>query len=754
MFSRERSISVRIIATLVFVATIILIIYSIATAFVYYSIEMSKLKSRAKMKNTQLQASIAGALWFYDKPQIYKILESIMTDKEVIGCVVDSGVRNYSIKRKNQTDYVHESPLPLSNDGIIMDKTIIKYGEEQLGTIQLFITNKFLKKELVNSFYYFAVNILILDLFLVIALYFIFSKIVISPLKKLKRYSLSITSGNIDDTSISGYNFYGEMEVLRVSLEKMLTQIQMRYNDIKDEVKKFKDSEERFRILVNTIPELIWLKDIEGNYLSCNKTFENFVGISQEEIIGKSNYDIVSKDIADTFKEYDLKVLKEQEPFFTEEKVENLQNPGEYRTLEITKVPMFDFDKKIIGILSIAKDITSKKEAEEEHGKLMEQLNQMQKIESVGRLAGGVAHDFNNMLGVIIGHAEIAIDQIEESDPVHEDIKEIIKAAERSADVTKQLLAFARKQAIKPKIIDLNDSIAGMFKMLKRFIGEDIFLELRNEEKLWSVKIDSSQLDQILANLCVNARDAISGSGKITIETANIKIDKSYVDYNAEALEGDFVMLSVSDTGCGISKDVLQHVFEPFFTTKDKTKGTGLGLATVYGIIKQNHGFINVYTEPGVGTVFRVYLPRYRGDEAGSLYIKKAKVEIAKGTETILLVEDEAPMLDIVKKILEKQGYNVIPVLLPEQAIETVKNYEGTIDLIITDVIMPGMNGPEMIAVINNIIPGIKHLFMSGYTSDVIAHHGVLNKGVELIQKPFSSNDMAIKVRKLLEEDE
>jgi len=395
------------------------------------------------------------------------------------------------------------------------------------------------------------------------------------------------------------------------------------------------------------------------------------------------------------------------------------------------------------------RDITSRKVADAERAKLADELQQAQKMESVGRLAGGVAHDFNNMLGVILGHAELALEKVDSTGPLHNDVINIQAAAQRSADLTRQLLAFARKQTVAPKALNLNDTVAGMLKMARRLIGEDIRLEWRPGENLWPVHVDPTQIDQILANLCVNARDAIANVGKITIETGN-KVMDAELAATVGAIPGEYVWFAVGDDGCGMDPATLSHAFEPFFTTKEVGKGTGLGLATVYGIVKQNKGFVDAHSELGKGTAFTIYLPRHVG-KAVPVRLDGATGTVAPGRETILLVEDEAPLLEITQRMLERRGYKVLTASSPGQAIQLAREHAGTIDLLITDVVMPEMNGRDLAKNILSLYPQTKRLFMSGYTADVIAHQGVLDKGVFFIQKPFSAQDLAATVRKVLE---
>ena len=390
-------------------------------------------------------------------------------------------------------------------------------------------------------------------------------------------------------------------------------------------------------------------------------------------------------------------------------------------------------------------------EASEQKRKSLEtQLTQAQRLESVGRLAGGVAHDFNNMLGVIIGYAELASEKVKPEETLHEDLKEILMAAGRSTDITRQLLAFARKQTVSPRVMDLNETVESMLKMLRRLIGEDIDLAWLPAFYLWPVKIDPSQVDQILANLTINARDAIAGVGSITIETKNAIVDETYGPEDSGRVPGEYVLLAVSDNGSGIPKENMDKIFEPFFTTKGLGKGTGLGLSTVYGIVRQNNGFINVYSEPGQGTTLKLYLPRHLGIKTGKTD-QKAIVSMPGGHETVLLVEDEISILKLEKRMLESLGYSVMEAATPGKAAALAEAYAGKIHLLITDVVMPEMNGRDLSRNLKARYPDLKTIFLSGYTSNVIAHRGILEEGLFFLQKPFSKKELAVLVRKVLD---
>lgn len=399
---------------------------------------------------------------------------------------------------------------------------------------------------------------------------------------------------------------------------------------------------------------------------------------------------------------------------------------------------------RVIGMIATARDMTDQR-------RLEEHVRQSLKMDAIGRLAGGVSHDFNNMLGVIIGQAELALEEVKSNAPVRESLQEIMLSARRSADLTRQLLTFARKQTINPQILELNETMGAMLGILRRLIGENIELVWQPGSHLWPVMLDPAQMDQILANLAINARDAMPQGGKLFIGTENQVLDDVFVANHPDALPGEYVSLSVSDTGTGMDADILEHIFEPFFTTKEVGKGTGLGLSTVLGIVKQNRGYIEVHSKPGHGTTFLIYLPR-AVPKAETEQAPEAPSEAAPvgGSETILLVEDEKSILEIGRQILTRYGYTVLAAPDAESALQMVADRKRPIQLLVTDVIMPGLNGHELYVRLKAIYPSLRVLFVSGYTADVIGYKGVLEEGVMFLHKPFSSKVLAAKVRAAL----
>ncbi len=504
----------------------------------------------------------------------------------------------------------------------------------------------------------------------------------------------------------------------------------------------------KFEKTFHSVPVWIVISSLdEGRFTEVNEHYLRDMGFTREEVIGKTS-----------------KVLESfVDPQVRDSIIRELKETGHVREKEVRMKTgkgllidtVFSAERLVLDgkemMLSVTRDITEQKKAEKDRDKLQRQLIQAQKMESVGRLAGGVAHDFNNMLGVIIGYTELALEKEPNGTPLHNELMEIMNAANRSAEITRQLLAFARKQTINPKVIDLNSTVESMLKMIRRLIGEDVDLLWQPCNSQSMVNIDPIQVDQILANLCINARDAIQGVGKITIETGHAVLDEEYCLDHAGFLPGRYVMLSVSDSGMGIDPSIMENIFDPFFTTKGIGQGTGLGLATVYGIAKQNEGFINVYSEKGHGATFKIYLPQHSGDviEQETGIVKD--VPLSRG-ETVLIVEDDPAILKLGKRMLEQLGYVVLSASMPAEAIKLIEGQSSKIDLLVTDVIMPEMNGRALADRVKMIHPDLKVLYMSGYTANVIAHRGILESGLNFIQKPFTKAEFGAMLRRVIEE--
>jgi len=503
---------------------------------------------------------------------------------------------------------------------------------------------------------------------------------------------------------------------------------------------KLRESEARLRVLVEQLPAVLWTVDKDLRFTSCVGAGLARLGLKPNQVVGKSLF------------EY----FETNDPSFLPIAAHRRAIGGEPVTFQIEwkegsytchAEPLRAANGQILGAICMSLDITDRKQLEE-------QLRHAQKMEAVGRLAGGIAHDFNNLLMVIQGYADLLADRLPQGNPLRRNAEQIQMAGQRAASLTRQLLAFSRKQMLAPSVISVHAVVADMEKILRRLIGEDIQLETSSVPDLWLVKADRSQIEQVIMNLAVNARDAMPKGGRLMIETANVDLDSSFSRHAVVMTPGKYVMLAVTDSGCGMDVETQAHLFEPFFTTKEKGKGTGLGLATVYGIVKQSGGYIWVYSEAGRGTSFKIYLPRI--EEQGAKHLHDHRVEpkvLPRGTETVLLVEDEEGVRQLAREYLEANGYNVIEAEDGNNAFELASTHSGPIHLLMTDVVMPGMGGRELAERVAKIRPEAKVLFMSGYTDQAVAHQGILDDNAMLLQKPFTMATLASKLHEILSEE-
>lgn len=511
------------------------------------------------------------------------------------------------------------------------------------------------------------------------------------------------------------------------------------------------ESEQRLHFLVKNSSDSLVILNADGSQRYVSPGAERITGFPTAELEGRPLDTLIHPDDMDAIRAAWNEAVEHPEKTVTVQYRHVHKTRGWVYSEAIAQ--SFLHEPAINGVIASVRDITERKKSEEEHAKLQTQLTQSLKMESVGRLAGGMAHDFNNMLTVILGYTEMALARLDPGQPLHANLTDIHRAAERSAELTQQLLAFARKQTVAPQVLDLNQVVEGMLKMLRPLIGENIELTWLPGENSGLVRVDPSQIDQILANLCVNARDAIGDTGRISIETAPVALDAAACSLaHVDCVPGEYVRLSVNDNGCGMDAEILSHLFEPFFTTKATGKGTGLGLATVYGIVKQNNGCIQVDSEPGRGTAIKVFLPRHTVEGEQIVRTSIARPDV-NGHETILLVEDEPMILEMSAMMLAQLGYVVLSAATPGEAIQLAREHAGAISLLMTDVVMPEMNGRTLAKHLIARYPELKCLFMSGYTADVIAFHGVLDEGVHFIQKPFTMPVLAAKIREVLDRE-
>ena len=511
-----------------------------------------------------------------------------------------------------------------------------------------------------------------------------------------------------------------------------------------------RDSERRYRLLADNVTDIIWTTDlnlkftyISPSIVQTGYTVEEAMAQSVEEFLGPASLDLSKQAIARELAEGGRESAN---PFgaLTLE----LGFPGKDGVTLAAESRirfLYDSDGSPVGILGVTRDIAARK-------RLEEQLRKAQEMEAIGRLSGGVAHDFNNILTAITGYSELLLMDLDPDDPEHSDVEAIKEAAERAAALTQQLLAFSRKQVLRLEVLDLNSVVANTEKMLQRLIGEDIDLTTILDPDLGRVRADPGRIEQVIMNLAVNARDAMPQGGKLTIETKNAVLDADYARGYVDVEPGRYVMLVVSDAGVGMSEEIQSHLFEPFFTTKEDGKGTGLGLATVYGIVKQSDGHIGVYSEPGQGTAFKIYLPRT--DEAVEpLHPGLVSAESGRGSEIILLVEDDEAVRNLARRVLTESDYTVLEAGNGEEAIQVCQQHQGPLHLLLTDVVLPGgMSGRKIAERLVLLRPEVKVLCMSGYTDDAIVHHGVLEPGIAFLEKPFTPTALLQKVRRVLDE--
>jgi PAS domain S-box-containing protein len=531
------------------------------------------------------------------------------------------------------------------------------------------------------------------------------------------------------------------LEQARLALEEQARTLERK---VEERTRELEQERAFLRQVIDTSPHFVFAKDRQGRFTLVNRALAETYGTTVEDLIGKTDADFnPNLEEVEAFRRDELEVMDSgREKVVPEEVITDAA--GKRRWLYTIKRPLLGPDGVANQILGVATDITDRKQAEE-------QLRQSQKIEAIGQLAGGVAHDFNNLVGVIIGYSDLLAKDLGPQHPATRRVEQIHKAADRAAALTRQLLAFSRKQVLQPKVLDLNVVVADFGTMLHRLIPEHIHLVTALQEGLGRVKADPSQIEQVIVNLAVNARDAMPQGGRLILETTNVDFDDSYLRTHPGARPGPQVMLAVSDTGYGMDRQTQARIFEPFFTTKEPGKGTGLGLSTVYGIVKQSGGYIMVYSEPGRGSAFKVYLPRVEEEvEAPGREVPAATPRPA-ASETVLLAEDEGALRAIIREILEDGGYTVLEAATPDEALSIAHAHEGPIQLLLTDVVMPRMSGRQLAHQMAALRLGLKVLYMSGYTDEAVMHNGVLEQGAEFVQKPFTADALLDKVRRVLD---
>jgi PAS domain S-box-containing protein len=713
--------------------------------------------------------SIAPGLVFNDSTAIREVINSAITNEDLLFIVVknDSGrvIDSYAKAINTPRDYVksHDDHVYSETNHIFHVTTPIRFNNNRVGEICLGFSLKGVYQEISNSrntIAFVSLLVLIFGIISVIGISAVITKPLMSIVKSAKHIAEGdltirteiVTNDEVGDLATAFNIMVDNIESNQNKLidlnanleEKVRIRTQELRNEIGEKIQAEEELAKSLSLLTATLESTadgILVVNNEGKIVNLNQKFVDMWSIPSDIIQSRDDEKALN---------FVLSQLKQPELFV--QKVKELYSSPEqnsFDTLEFKDGKIFErysqpqrLAGNSVGRVWSFRDITERRHLEES-------LRQSQKMEAIGQLAGGVAHDFNNILTVIMGYGDFLSDKIPKDDPMHNDLTEIKRASERAASLTHQLLAFSRKQVLSPKILDLNTVVGNLEKMLGRLIGEDIDLAFFPGKDLYQVWADQGQIEQVLMNLVVNARDAMPAGGKITIETANVELDEIYARTHGQVRPGPHAVLILSDTGTGMDQETQSRVFEPFFTTKEVGKGTGLGLATVYGIIKQSGGNIWVYSELGKGTTFKIYLPQIDQNE-----VPNARPDLSDesltGTETILLVEDESSLRDLAFAILVKRGYTVLEASNGEDAILACAKYNDPIHLLLTDVVMPLMNGRELAEKLQPRRPDMKVLFMSGYTDEAIVRHGVLDSANAFLQKPFTPESLAKKVREIL----
>ena len=701
-----------------------------------------------KEKQEALEKTLTELTGFIREPRIKKDIERLRDQLQAFNLIAPSV---YLEMRKNVTDYnleiVNQASL-LANQWKEIHSDLKKIKDHYTNSINTDLANmsNHIRWQWLINGWLFVVGVGASLIIIII----IVMRFIRSPLQKtidaFDTGAMGDFSMRLDDTA--GDEFGQLARYFNTFMEKLHiynSDLHEEINNHRISAENLRKSEELYTRLVNTIPEIVVRTDLDGKILFVNEFTEKLSGYKRNEVIGQNLIKFVSPDYYERARQNLLDFSGD--PSSNEYIVFKKDKSSLY--VEVRGDILRNKDGKPFGRVYVSRDITEKKQAEKDREKLQEQLYQSQKMDAIGILAGGVAHDFNNMLAGIMGYTELTIKEMPPSDPLQKNLYTILDIAKRSASLTRQLLSFARKETIEPIIFDLNEAIEAILKMIRRLIGENIELSWVPGEGRSTVFMDPSQFDQVMVNLCVNAKDAISTTGKIIIGTDTASFDEAYCASHANFIPGEYVLLAVSDDGCGMDKETLNHIFEPFFTTKEVGQGTGMGLPTVYGIVKQNQGFINVYSELGQGTTIKIYLP-LKAVTAENADISTIEEIPGSQGETILIVEDEPSLLEMNLVMLQHLGYVTLSAGTPTEAIRIFQESSSKIHLVITDVVMPEMNGRELVDQLKRIQPGIKYLFMSGYTANIIAHQGVMDKGVNFIQKPFTLKTLATKIREVM----
>lgn len=743
-YLRNLSIDVFIVIAFITVTTIMLAGFGIVDYKLEKERQWKNLNKELSLTAEQLKSSLIIPVWNLDNIQIEKIIESSMSNQNIYG--VNVSVDNNHYIRSRGTGWEIITPTKdISSDGFLSEKRDIVYSGEKLGVVEIYGSTHLLERNLRTIFISIMSFITVFVFMVIIGLFLVLHIIILKPVRNIERYTLAVSSGDGKGLKIPGYYFQGELNTLRSSIEKMVNAHEDRFMELQNEVKLRTESEERFRTIFDSSSDALLICDENtGDILHVNEKMCEMFGYTYDEAT-QNNIGIINADELryNPKKAFEKAKNSPTQSYSRELKTRKKNDNTFWAEISIKDIIIDNQHRALVEI----RDITMRKNAEEEKEKLETQLRQSQKMEAVGTLAGGIAHDFNNILSVILGFGSMLQMQLEKGNPMHRYVDQIVLASEKATNLVRSLLSFSRKQAVLLQPVKLNEIIKGVEKLLRTSLTEDISLHINLAEHDLVIMGDATQIEQILFNLASNARDAMPGGGRLIIETKLMEFKDDFTDILGYGEPGTYALLSVSDTGKGIDKETREHIFDPFYTTKDVGKGTGLGLSTVYGVVKQHNGYVTVYSEPDMGAVFHIYFPIV------SVNVEDRKHEpalITGGKETILIAEDNENVRFFLKTVLTKYGYKVIEAEDGEDAVQKIKAHDG-IDLMILDSVMPKKNGREVYDEVRTDRPDIKVLFTSGYTRDIVLDKGIEEKEVEFISKPLTQKTLLGKVREVLD---
>jgi two-component system cell cycle sensor histidine kinase/response regulator CckA len=725
--SISRALTVALVLTVMFTS-------AVAVILMYYNASQqakARLEEKAHEYIVSLARILEMPLWNFDEETLKKI-GAAYAQNELIEklTIADDTGRPYF-------DFTRESDAPL-----IKRKVNILHDGHVLGAVEISLTSKYYREANWQLLWSAIGTLCVAILALAVATGFLLRLLLNKPLKRVGEVVNSYASGRYDS---------GQTDMPFLEFRPLLAVLGEMGRTITSQMTELQNAEQKYRSIFENALEGIFQATPDGRFLSVNPAMARILGYdSPEDLIGHIT-DIGRQLYVEPGRREEFIRLMRDDRTAAGLEIQLHRKDGSVVWARVHARPVFEETGELGLVEGILTDITERKRAEAERQKLEEQLRQSQKMETVGHLAGGIAHDFNNLLTPVLGYADMLLDGLPDGDHRRAQLQQVKEAAERAKDLTHRLLTFSRKQLIELKTVDLGDIIRRFENMLRRTIRENITIETRVSPILSPVRADAGQIEQVLINLSINAQDAMPEGGLLTIEANDIDLDESYTSRHLEIAPGPYVVFAVSDTGIGMDEQTLQHMFEPFFTTKELGKGTGLGLSTVYGIVKQHGGSICVYSEKNQGSIFKVFLPRV--SEEGMIIEEHPPRpgEVVRGVETILVVEDDEMVRELAIAMLRGFGYEVVSAESPDRCIELVHEHTGAIHLLMTDVVMPGMNGKDLFERLRLVLPGLKVLFMSGYTADVIGHHGVLDKGLHFIAKPFSRHALSQKVRQVLD---